>query len=35
MYNFQYKSDDIKFPSQDLKYASIKFVAFNVQPKFH
>jgi len=35
MYNFQCRFDDIKFSSQDLKYTSIMFVAFNVQPKFH
>lgn len=35
MYNVQYRSDNIKFSSQDMKYTSIKFVAFNVQPKFH
>jgi hypothetical protein len=35
MYNFQYRSEDITFSSQDLEYTSINFVAFNIQPKFH
>jgi len=33
--NFEYRSDDNKCSSQDLKYTSVKFVAFNVQTKFH